>query len=170
MTEPRPPYGLYAITDPGLIPDARLIDTVAAAIDGGARTIQYRDQRDDPPLRRQLAAALVELCRARGVRLIVNDDVALARAVGADGVHLGLDDAALAAARAALGAQALIGVSCYDSLERAAHLEYLPLPAATQPSVTRGASQWPISTRYWDQRLFRRASSVRPTRCWCVSR
>lgn len=149
MTEPRPPHGLYAITDPGLIPDACLSDLVAAAIDGGARTIQYRDKRADPPLRRQLAGALVELCHARSVRLIVNDDIALARAVGADGVHLGCDDAAPGEARRALGPRALIGVSCYDSLERAhaavaAGADYVAFGAFYPSSIKPGAVRAPL--------------------------
>ena len=56
------------------------------------------------------------------VPLIVNDDVALAVAVGAAGVHLGEDDADPASARAQLGARAIVGVSCYDSLTRAGEL------------------------------------------------
>ncbi|HNB90950.1 MAG TPA: thiamine phosphate synthase, partial [Plasticicumulans sp.] len=54
MTERPRPHGLYAITDPGLIPDGQLLERVSAAIDGGARTIQYRDKRADTALRRQL--------------------------------------------------------------------------------------------------------------------
>lgn len=118
-TAPRLPRGLYVITDADLLPDAALEAAVAAAIAGGARVVQYRDKSDDAARRHAQAAALVALCHARGVPLIVNDDVALAAAVGAAGVHVGKDDAALAAARAALGPQALIGVSCYADLARA---------------------------------------------------
>ncbi|HNF64280.1 MAG TPA: thiamine phosphate synthase, partial [Plasticicumulans sp.] len=146
MTERPRPHGLYAITDPGLIPDGQLLERVSAAIDGGARTIQYRDKRADAALRRQLAAALAGLCRARAVTLIINDDVALAAETGADGVHLGRDDAAFAAARRRLGARALIGVSCYDSLERAraacaAGADYVAFgafyPSAIKPDAVR---------------------------------
>jgi thiamine-phosphate pyrophosphorylase len=62
---------------------------------------------------------MVDLCRAWGALLIINDDVALARVLGADGVHLGREDTPVPDARAALGGQALIGVSCYDNLARA---------------------------------------------------
>ncbi len=86
---------------------------------GGARMIQYRSKSGDTRLRRQQAGRLLELCRARGALLIVNDDVGLAQELGADGVHLGREDTPPAAARAALGDGALIGVSCYDSLARA---------------------------------------------------
>ena len=116
--------GLYAITpesgpgDPAHA-DRRLIEQVARAIDGGARLVQYRAKGLTPDRRRTQAAALAELCDAAAVALIINDDVELALAVGAAGVHLGRDDAAPAAARARLGADAIIGVSCYDRLDLA---------------------------------------------------
>jgi len=111
-----PPRGLYAITDG---PRADLLDICVAAIDGGAAMLQYRDKTRDEARRRDEASALVALCRKRDVPLIVNDDVALAAAVEAAGVHLGENDGDIAAARDRLGASAIIGVSCYDSIERA---------------------------------------------------
>ena len=111
--------GLYAITDPRLTPEPTLCDQVAAALAGGARLVQYRHKNADADTRRREAKALLALCRTHGVPLIVNDDIALAREVGADGVHLGREDADLHAARMALGDEALIGVSCYNELERA---------------------------------------------------
>lgn len=111
--------GLYAITPADITDPARLADKVAAALRGGARLIQYRDKSTDHARRRATAERLLALTRAHGARLIINDDVALAAAVGADGVHLGRDDMSLAQARAALGPAAVIGVSCYDRFERA---------------------------------------------------
>lgn len=111
--------GLYAVTDPALIPPQHMVAQVRATLAGGAVLVQYRDKRSDAAGRRRLAAALLALCRAAGVPLIINDDVDLAAELGADGVHLGRDDAALATARARLGPGALIGVSCYDDYERA---------------------------------------------------
>lgn len=111
-----PGHGLYAITDG---PRADLLAAVAQALAGGARLLQYRDKSTDAARRHAEAAALHQLCRSHGVPLIINDDIALARAVGADGVHLGREDDDLASARVALGEHAIIGVSCYDSLQRA---------------------------------------------------
>jgi thiamine-phosphate pyrophosphorylase len=88
-------------------------------LQGGAVLIQCRDKSTDDQRRRNEAVALRELCAQYGAALIINDDVDLALAVGADGVHLGRDDAEPELARRMLGAQALIGVSCYASLERA---------------------------------------------------
>ena len=111
--------GLYAITDAALTPDPQLVPAVEAAIRGGARLVQYRDKSGDAVQRLDEAGALAALCRGHGVTFVVNDDVELALESGADGVHLGRDDASLAAARVRLGPRALIGVSCYDSLPQA---------------------------------------------------
>lgn len=112
-------HGLYAITDAGLIPDPLLIHAVEQALLGGARLIQYRDKSSDSARRLAQAQALNALCRRYAIPLIINDDVELAFQVGAVGVHVGQDDPAFAVARARLGDQALIGVSCYDRLDLA---------------------------------------------------
>ncbi len=115
----RPLRGLYVITDSDLIAPGRLSSCVLAAILGGARIIQYRDKSRGADKRLWEARELGELCRAREVPMIVNDDVELAAAAGAAGVHLGKDDASVATARMRLGKQALIGVSCYNRLDLA---------------------------------------------------
>lgn len=114
-----PEQGLYVVTDPLLLPAARLETAVERAIHGGAAAVQYRDKTSPPALRSAQARSLAALCRSRGVAFIVNDDVELALAAGADGVHLGREDPALSAARARLGEEAVIGISCNDSLPRA---------------------------------------------------
>ena len=110
--------GLYAVT-PDIADTADLLRRADLALLGGARLVQYRNKRADVTLRRDQAAALLAACRRHGARLIVNDDLPLALAVGADGAHLGREDGDLAAARAALGPGKLLGVSCYDEMERA---------------------------------------------------
>jgi thiamine-phosphate pyrophosphorylase len=112
--------GLYAITSAAVCtqPD-RLVAAVEEALAGGARLLQYRDKLSDPETRRRQAHALRGLCHAHGALLIINDDPLLAEQVDADGVHLGASDPAIAAARARLGPNALIGVSCNASLARA---------------------------------------------------
>lgn len=112
------PRGLYAIT-PDESDTARLIAAVSAALEGGIAVLQYRNKQAEAALRRDQAAQLLSLCRAAGVPLIVNDDVQLALDIGADGVHLGGEDGDLAEARARLGAERLLGSSCYGSIERA---------------------------------------------------
>lgn len=144
---PLPPLrGLYAITDG---PRADLIEVCAAALAGGARLLQYRDKSADAPRRAEEARALQALCAVHGVPLIVNDDVELAAAVGAAGVHLGEDDLDVEAARARLGARAIVGASCYDSIERARRLAaagagYLAFgaffPSPTKPQARRATT------------------------------
>lgn len=106
--------GLYAITAGDTVTAMGLTEQVSQAIVGGARVIQYRDKSGDPIKRLAEAEALNRLCRARGVPLLINDDVDLAARVGAAGVHLGREDMTVAEARARLGPEAIIGVSCYN--------------------------------------------------------
>ena len=116
---PLPPRGLYAITAAADTDPHRLAARVGAAVDGGAAMIQYRakDRRDDE--RHTAAMLLLDLCRTRGVPLIVNDDPALAADVGADGVHVGRDDGDVRSARRIVGDRCIVGVSCYDRLDLA---------------------------------------------------
>lgn len=109
--------GLYLVT-PDDADTAGLLLRVRPLL-AHAACLQYRNKSATPALRREQAAALLPLCRAAGVPLIINDDAGLAAAVGADGVHLGERDGAIAAARATLDADAIIGVSCYDAFARA---------------------------------------------------
>jgi len=119
MSAPFPRRGLYAITDG---PRRDLLTAAAAVLAGGAVLLQYRDKTADDNRRRSEAEALLRLCRERRVPLIINDDVELAARVGADGVHVGQSDVNIASARRLLGTQAIIGASCYASLDRARQL------------------------------------------------
>jgi thiamine-phosphate pyrophosphorylase len=112
-----PSRGLYAITQAkDKAPDS-LFEEVAAAIRGGATVIQYRDKSPTDAL--LIARKLVKVCHEYNVPLIINDDVQLALESQAHGVHLGKDDSEIIDARKRLGHKAIIGVSCYNSLERA---------------------------------------------------
>ncbi len=111
---PIAPRGVYLIT-PDETDSARLLERVKPLL-AGTTWLQYRNKSVDAPTRLAQAQALQALCAEAGVPLIINDDAALALAVGAAGVHLGEDDGDIAAARALLGPQAIIGASCYDEL------------------------------------------------------
>ena len=115
--------GLYAITDALLLPNERLVNAVEQAILGGARLVQYRDKSAATAQRLAQAQALNRLCQHYQIPLIINDDVELAIQVGAAGVHIGREDPAFDTARARLGENALIGVSCYDRLDLALEAE-----------------------------------------------
>lgn len=110
--------GLYAIT-PDLHDTDELVARVEAALRGGAAAVQYRNKTADAALARVQAAALVHLCRSHQVPLIVNDDWRLALAVGAAGVHVGIDDGDPCAVRAQIGPELILGVSCYNRIEHA---------------------------------------------------
>jgi thiamine-phosphate pyrophosphorylase len=112
-----PTCGLYAVTRAGDKQADVLFEEVAAAIRGGAVAIQYRDKNPTDAL--FIARELVKICHQHDIPLIINDDVALAIQSKADGVHLGKDDGEIIAARKSLGNTAIIGVSCYNSVERA---------------------------------------------------
>lgn len=141
--------GLYALTDARerRLPD--LLGRAEAVLAAGATVLQYRDKSEDRHRRLREAEALRRCCADAGARFIVNDDVALAVAVAADGVHLGEDDGPVQAARTQLGPGAWIGVSCYNDLQRARQLleagcDYLAFGAA-YPSVTKpGARRLPL--------------------------
>lgn len=104
--------GVYLLT-PDENDTPRLIARVDAALRGGVAWLQYRNKTADDALRAEQALALRALCASHGVPLLINDDVALAQALGV-GVHVGEHDAGIATARARLGAGALVGASCYD--------------------------------------------------------
>jgi thiamine-phosphate pyrophosphorylase len=110
--------GLYAVT-PDSDDTAALLAMTGAAIAGGARLVQYRNKTAGPGLRRAQAVALLELCRRHDVLFLVNDHVDLAAEISAPGVHIGRDDGQLEAARARLGPDVVIGVSCYREMARA---------------------------------------------------
>jgi len=114
--------GLYAITDASLKGTA-IEQQVALAIAGGARVIQYRDKSADQALRLNEASAIMTVCRQLRVPLLINDDIDLALRIGANGVHIGKDDGLLKDARAQLGQNAIIGVSCYNQLSLAEQAE-----------------------------------------------
>lgn len=137
--------GLYAIT-PDEQDSGRLLAQVEAALRGGVRLLQYRNKLATPELRRTQAAALLGLCRKHGALLIINDHLELCLELDADGVHLGAEDGAIAAARARLGAGKLIGASCYNRLDlarqaQAAGADYVAFgscfDSATKPAAVR---------------------------------
>lgn len=112
-----PGSGLYAITQTEHKSADLIVDEVSAAIKGGARIIQYRDKCANDRL--AIARRLLDVCHQQPLPLIINDDIELALASKADGVHLGRDDGDAMQARKVLGPDAIIGVSCYNSVERA---------------------------------------------------
>jgi thiamine-phosphate pyrophosphorylase len=149
--------GLYAVT-PDLADTDDLVARVTAVLAGGACAIQYRNKTAGHELRRAQASALARVHAARGGLYIINDDVELAAAVGADGVHIGEDDGGIAAARAMLGPERIVGVSCYNDFACAetavaAGADYVAFGSFFASTVKPGA-------RRADVRLLERARSL----------
>ena len=110
----RPPCQLYLISPPVI--DAAFVDRLKAALGAGSvAAFQLRLKGVDEHAIAALAPPLQEICAAHDVAFIVNDSIGLAKRLGADGVHLGQEDGTVADARAALGRDAQIGVTCHDS-------------------------------------------------------
>lgn len=110
---------LYAITDSILLPGEKLFFSVETTLKAGCRWIQYRDKSQDEKKRFYESTRLLEICNRYDASLIINDDTALAKKIGAQGVHLGQGDGDVQEARKLLGTNAIIGVTCHNSLELA---------------------------------------------------
>jgi len=110
--------GLYVITDKKLIQRDSFVQTVESSIKGGARMVQLREKDTPEDEIINLGLQILKVTKRYGVPLIINDSPELAREIGADGVHLGGEDTSVHDARAILGADAIIGVSCYNRIER----------------------------------------------------
>ncbi len=111
--------GLYAITDTANLSSEIMLTRTEEILRAGAKLLQYRNKQADENTRLTEARQLIDLCKQYTVPLIINDDIALAIKVDADGIHLGKSDPSIADARERLGNKAMIGCSCYNDLDRA---------------------------------------------------
>ena len=114
-----PGRGLYVITDCERMDFDDCLLRTRLLLDTGIAVLQFRDKAPDYNLRLERALALAELCHEHGTFFIINDDISLALETGVQALHIGRDDPAYGQARSSLGATAVIGVSCYNELERA---------------------------------------------------
>ncbi len=151
-----PRTGLYVILDRSRVPPRQAEELLGVCLGEGARVVQYRDKGPPATYDLDLLRRLAALCRAHGVPFLLNDHPAVAAAVGAEGVHLGRDDAPIAEARTRLGPGAIVGVSCYDDLGRARRAErdgadYVAFgsfyPSATKPGATRASPEILVRAR-----------------------
>lgn len=110
--------GVYGIT-PDRADTADLLSKTSQVLAGGVRLIQYRNKTADADLRNTQAKSLLQLCRQYDVPLIINDHIDLAMEIGADGVHVGEQDASVANTRKLMGPEKIIGASCYNRLDLA---------------------------------------------------
>ena len=137
--------GLYVIIDGQALRGRDEIEVTSQAIRGGARVIQLRDKARSKGALLPLTKRLQELCTAAGVLFIVNDDLDLALAANADGLHIGQDDLPLAVVRKELPVDRIVGCSV-TNLEQARKAEaegadYIavgsmyPTPSKESPAV-----------------------------------
>lgn len=141
---------LYAVTDRHWLHGRTLAACVAEAIAGGATMVQLREKHLDDAAFIQEARALQPLCAAAHVPLIINDNLAVALAVDADGIHIGQNDTPPAAVRAAIGPNRLLGVSAQTAAEalaaEAAGADYLGVGAVFATATKPDAIDVPLPT------------------------
>lgn len=109
------PLSVYFVADPSVCAGRDVADVVMAALRGGVTMVQLRNKSAHMSEIYAQAGMLAELCRAQGVPFLVNDYIEVAQASGADGVHLGQDDANPEEARRVLGDAAIIGQTAYNA-------------------------------------------------------
>ncbi|MBR6952713.1 MAG: thiamine phosphate synthase [Campylobacter sp.] len=108
---------IYALTDDNLTPNSTIFSQVREILDSGVKIVQYRSKtafQDE-----KIIASLISLCEDFNANLIINDNVKMAKKLGAHGVHIGKDDGEIKNVREFLGVGKIIGVTCYNDLERA---------------------------------------------------
>lgn len=144
---------LYAVTDTSWLRGRTLAQQVEEALRGGTTMVQLREKELQGEALEQEAREILALCRQYGVPLLINDDVMLAKKIGADGVHVGQDDMSAAKARELLGEDAVIGVTA-RTVEQAlaaqeAGADYLGSGAVFGTSTKKDAK--PMDPAYFQQ-------------------
>ena len=144
---------LYAVTDTSWLRGQTLAQQVEAALRGGATMVQLREKELEGEALEQEAREILAVCRKYSVPLLINDDVMLAKKIGAEGVHVGQSDMAAAEARSILGPDAIIGVTA-RTIEQAqaaekAGADYLGSGAVFGTSTKKDAK--PLDPAYFQQ-------------------
>lgn len=117
-------YSIYLVTDTQMCGAEGVAWTVARAIDGGVTLVQVRDRDADDATFLQIARDVVAVCAPLGVPVLLNDRVHLVAEAGAQGAHIGQGDLPVSEARAALGRDAILGLSISSAAQLA---DALPL-------------------------------------------
>lgn len=133
-------YTLYLVTDRDLMSTDTLVEAVEAACAGGVTLVQLREKHVTREEYKTIARDVKRICDAYGVPLIINDDPAVAVAVGAAGVHVGQEDLEASRVRDIVGPDAIVGVSAASVAEaqaaQKAGADYLGVGAIT-PTATK---------------------------------
>ena len=141
---------LYAVTDRAWTGKETLYEQVEAALKGGVTCVQLREKELDETAFLQEARELCALCRRYGVPFIVNDNVEIAIACGADGIHVGQEDLAAGEVRRRVGENMILGVSVHTVEEACQAVrdgaDYLGLGAVFPTSTKTDVEQMPNET------------------------
>lgn len=141
---------LYAVTDSAWTGKATLLQQVEAALKGGVTCVQLREKQLNGSALLEQAKEMASLCRYWHVPFIINDNVQLALACGADGVHVGQSDTPAAFARRMLGAGKIVGVSAHNVAEAekavADGADYLGCGAMFATSTKTNVTALPMAT------------------------
>lgn len=117
MVKEKVDLSLYLVTQRGGLSDEAFYDVILKAVEGGVTVVQLREKDIEYDEFKRVGAGLLRLLRPRGVPLIINDSIEVAKAIGSDGVHVGQGDVDIASVRAALGEDTVIGLSV-ETLEQ----------------------------------------------------
>ena len=141
---------LYAVTDRAWTGKQTLYEQVEAALKGGVTCVQLREKELDETAFLQEAKELCALCRRYGVPFLVNDNVEIAIACGADGIHVGQEDLAAGEVRRRVGDDMILGVSVHTVEEACQAVrdgaDYLGLGAVFPTSTKTDVEQMPNET------------------------
>ena len=141
---------LYAVTDQAWTGKQTLYEQVEAALKGGVTCVQLREKELDETAFLQEAKALCALCRRYVVPFIVNDNVEIAIACGADGIHVGQEDLAVGEVRRRVGENMILGVSVHTVEEARQAVrdgaDYLGLGAVFPTNTKTDVEQMPNET------------------------
>lgn len=141
---------LYAVTDQSWVGRQTFLQQVESALRGGITCLQLREKQLPEAVFLKEAQEVQALCRSYGVPLIINDNVTVALACGADGVHVGQQDLSARQVRAAVGNQMILGVSAQTVQQaltaQAAGANYLGVGAVFSTSTKLDAKPLPRQT------------------------
>ena len=117
--------GIYVLSDAHLTPQKTILEQMERVLQSGVSVIQFRDKYASDEQAEFTCKALQALCHRYNALFIIDDRLSLTHKIDADGLHVGEDDVSFEEARAILGEQKIIGVSCYGDIERAKKYEAL---------------------------------------------
>lgn len=145
-------YSLYLVTDEVERCRYGLVETVRRAVEGGVTLVQYRSEKLTYEEQKAQVLPLQQYLRSVGVPLIINDNVALAVEIDAEGIHIGQDDMPVAEARALIGPDKILGLTVTTAEQMAAVntelVDYIGC-GPVFPTITKEDAPPPMGVEGW---------------------